>query len=422
MSQASRSHLLFERAQWVMQACEDLGAISQSPVYVDRRYLTKEHKAANSLVMTWMKERSMRTWEDAVGNVCGRLQSKNPNAKSLLFGSHLDTVVNGGKYDGMLGVIAPLALVDLLLEDSTEFPFHIDIVGFCDEEGTRFGSTLLGSRALTGKWQREWANLQDADGKSLRQAMQDFGLNFDAVDDAKLDSNSLLSYVEVHIEQGPVLEEKNLPVGVVSAITGAKRFNISLKGMAGHAGTVPMANRQDALLGASEMVLAVEQCAIDYEVVATVGKINNSPNAVNVISGMCEFSLDVRSDNDQRRDAAITEMTAVFENIAKHRALSLEITETHQAPAILCSQSLIRQLGIACVSAQVAPNDEPFQLLSGAGHDAMAMAEICEVGMLFVRCDKGISHHPKESILVSDVQDTLAVLQAFVMHFEQSIQ
>ncbi len=418
MSTAISAAAIGEQAQWVMQACDALGDISQSPDYVDRRYLSKEHKAANTLVSTWMQERGIQSWEDAVGNVWGRLPSNNPDAKSLLFGSHLDTVVNGGKYDGMLGVLAPLALVGLLVKDNIELPFHIDIVGFCDEEGTRFGSTLLGSRALTGRWQSEWADLQDADGISLRQAMQDFGLNFDAVDEAQLAPSALLSYVETHIEQGPVLEANDLSVGVVNAIAGAKRLSISLRGMAGHAGTVPMANRQDALVGASEMILAVEQIAIINKVVATVGKISNSPNAVNVISGNCEFSLDVRSDNDQLRDQALTEITTTFEAIAERRSLTLDIAVTHQAPAVLCSQNLINQLGEACLSAQVAPHNTPFQLLSGAGHDAMAMADICEVGMLFVRCEKGISHNPREAIMVRDVKDTLAVLKEFVVNFK----
>jgi allantoate deiminase len=412
------SKLIQQQASWVMQACEALGKLSQANEYIDRRYLSQEHKAANALVASWMQERQMITWQDAVGNIWGRLESNNPNAKSVLFGSHLDTVVNGGKYDGMLGVVAPLALISMLIDTDLELPFHIDIVGFCDEEGTRFGSTLLGSRALTGTWQKQWADLQDIDGISMRQAMLDFGLDFAAVDTAKIAASSLLAYIETHIEQGPVLDDKELAVGIVTAIAGAKRLQISVSGMAGHAGTVPMENRHDALVGASEMILAVERLARDSNIVATVGKISNSPNAVNVISGYSEFSLDVRSEDDAERDRHLEYILQAFAEISKRRSLSLKINLTHEAPAVLCSEKLIQQLGEASIRANQAPNNTPFKLISGAGHDAMAMADICEVGMLFVRCDKGISHHPKEAIAEQDVAATLHVLYEFISHFE----
>jgi allantoate deiminase len=291
-------------------------------------------------------------------------------------------------------------------------------VGFCDEEGTRFGSTLLGSRALTGAWHTQWAELKDENGTSLRQAMLDFGLDFEHVKKAKIEPTSLLAYLETHIEQGPVLEAHNLSVGVVSAIAGAKRLQISVTGMAGHAGTVPMQNRRDALAGVSEMILAIERCAGANNIVATVGKISNSPDAVNVISGFCEFSLDLRSDNDDVREQSLAQMLSNIEQIAKRRSLKISVRVTHEAPAVLCSANIIEQLLKASVRAKQAPNNKPFKLLSGAGHDAMAMADICEVGMLFVRCEKGISHHPKEAIMEQDVAATLSVLYEFVSHFE----
>ena len=399
-----------QHAAWVMQACQQLGQVSQSEDYLDRRYLTPQHKAANELVSLWMQQASMQTWQDGVGNLWGQYKSTTPNAKTLLFGSHLDTVVNGGKYDGMLGVLLPIALVNFLHHAHYEFPFHISIVGFCDEEGTRFGSTLLGSRALTGKWQKQWQYLLDADGISLRKAMHEFGLDFDRVEDCKLDPESLLAYLEVHIEQGPVLEAKNLAVGVVSAIAGAKRLSVSVTGMAGHAGTVPMVNRNDALAGVAQMILAVEQQAIIGGVVATVGKIVNSPNAVNVISGYTEFSIDVRSENDNKRDDCLQHITDALGTIAAKRSLKLNMSITHQAPAVHCDQALKNALKQAMLNTGVAP----FELLSGAGHDAMAMADICPVAMLFTRCEKGISHHPKESITTPDILSTLYTLIEFM--------
>ncbi|MEC8376180.1 MAG: hydantoinase/carbamoylase family amidase, partial [Pseudomonadota bacterium] len=225
-----------ELATQVMARCETLGTLSQDKHCLDRRYLTEQHKLANQLASGWMIEAGMTTWQDAVGNVWGRYTSSVPNAPRLILGSHLDTVPNGGKYDGMLGVVSAISIVTMFDGLNIKFPFHIDIVGFCDEEGTRFGTTLLGSRALTGKWQENWRYLKDEKGISLEQALQNFGLNFDAIASASISRTDILGYLELHIEQGPVLEQHNLPVGVVSAIAGARRFNFTVEGMAGHAG------------------------------------------------------------------------------------------------------------------------------------------------------------------------------------------
>ncbi|MEM0910713.1 MAG: allantoate amidohydrolase [Pseudomonadota bacterium] len=406
-----------EQASWVMRACDELGQISQSEDYLDRRYLTKEHRAANALVAFWMQSARMETWQDSVGNIWGRRESRVEGAKSLVFGSHLDTVVNGGKYDGMLGVITPIALIHLLDMFDIELPFHIDIVGFCDEEGTRFGSTLLGSRALACKWQTEWENLKDEQGITLRQAMEAFDLDFDKVVSSTIPRETLLGFVEVHIEQGPVLEQQNLPIGAVTAIAGAKRLQITVEGMAGHAGTVPMQTRQDALTGASEMVLVVEKCAREANVLATVGQISNLPNAVNVIPGKAQFSLDIRSDDDKLRDGCLDAILVQCKEVATRRALSIEINQTHDASAVICSKTITDQLCQASLKNGLTHSNEPFTLLSGAGHDTMAMADICDAGMLFVRCEKGISHHPAEAIQSDDVAATLSVLYEFVKSF-----
>jgi allantoate deiminase len=402
-----------EFAQQIMARCDELGSISQSPGMVDRRYLSLEHKQANAGVAAWMQQADMRTWQDGAGNIWGRYESANPNARSLVIGSHLDTVVNGGKYDGMLGVVTPIALIEMFKQKQQTFPFHIDIVGFGDEEGTRFGSTLLGSRALTGKWDKSWADLQDVDGVSLRQAMLDFGLNFDDIQLSKIPASSLIAYIELHIEQGPVLEQQDLPVGIVSAIAGAKRLAINVRGMAGHSGTVPMNMRKDALIGASEMILAVEDIATKMGVVATVGKIENRPNAVNVISGNANFSVDIRSDDDDLRELALDKIMARFSDVANTRGLALSTEITHSAPAVICNSALIKAL----IKATEAANILPLTLLSGAGHDAMAMADICPVGMLFTRCDRGISHHPAEAINSPDVAASLQVLLHFIEDF-----
>ncbi|AMJ86471.1 allantoate amidohydrolase [Alteromonas sp. Mac1] len=396
-----------DAAALVMARCEALGSLSQNPTCLDRRYLTEQHKLANQLTSGWMIEAGMTTWQDSVGNIWGRYTSAVPNAPRLIIGSHLDTVPNGGKYDGMLGVVAPVTLMAMFSGEGRQFPFHIDIVGFCDEEGTRFGTTLLGSRALTGKWQDEWRRLKDEDGISLEDAMKNFGLDFDAINSATIAQTDLLGYLELHIEQGPVLEQENLPVGVVNAIAGAKRFSLTVTGMAGHAGTVPMSMRHDALCASAEMILAVESISQQRPgVVATVGKIENAPNGVNVISGRCQFSLDIRSEEDPLRDAALAEILQKINDIAVLRNVELKIEQTHSAPAVHCDSALQNTLLKGVTEAGIVPK----VLASGAGHDAMAMAEICPVAMLFTRCKGGISHHPAESITTDDVAASLAVM------------
>lgn len=399
-------------AHQVMARCDELGAISQSD-YVDRRYLTKEHKAANALVASWMEQAGMTTWQDSAGNLWGRYQSDNTDAKSLLFGSHLDTVPNGGKYDGMLGVIAPIALIAHYHQQGRAFPYHIDIVGFGDEEGTRFGSTLLGSRALTGTWPEAWRELRDANGVSLPDALGEFGSDFDRIIDSKIDPTTLLAYIELHIEQGPVLEEQDLPVGVVTAIAGARRFEFEVTGFAGHAGTVPMPLRKDSLAATSEMIVEIERIATEHQLVATVGKIENRPNGVNVIAGKTLFSLDIRSEEDALRDQALTSIMQAIQAIADKRGVTVTHEQTHSAPAVHCDSDLQEQLAIACD----ANNYPALKMLSGAGHDAMAIADICPVAMLFTRCDKGISHHPAEAIMESDVEASLNVLDRFILNF-----
>lgn len=393
-------------ANEVMQRCDELGRISQAPDCLDRRYLTPEHKAANTLLSHWLQQAGMHTWQDAAGNLFGRYQSPNSNAKTLLIGSHLDTVPNGGKYDGMLGVVAPITLLGALHAQKVTLPFHIDVVGFGDEEGTRFGSTLLGSRALTGQWPDEWCDLVDEKGVTLAQAMQHFGLDFQNISHAKLPAQNLLGYLELHIEQGPVLEQAQQPVGVVSAIAGAKRFQITVTGMAGHAGTVPMPLRQDALCAASEMILAIEACAQDHGIVATVGQINNRPNGVNVIAGTTQFSLDIRSADDKLRDQALTQIVNRIQTIADTRQVILQWQQTHSANAVQCDTKLQTMLSNSIKKTGYSP----LTLPSGAGHDAMEIASLCPIAMLFMRCDKGISHHPDEAILASDVAIALQVL------------
>lgn len=386
-------------ANKVMHWCDQLAAISSHPENISRFYLTPEHKRCNELVAQWMQDAGMETWVDAAGNICGRYDGKNPCAKTLILASHLDSIPNAGAYDGILGVLVAIAVVEQFYQNDITLPYAIDIIGFGDEEGTRFGSTLLGSRAVAGTWNPEWWELKDRNGISLKQAFIDFGLEPDNIHSAARNPDDLLAYIEVHIEQGPVLENENLALGIVTAIAGARRFSIDIEGYAGHAGTVPMPMRKDALVGAALGVVLVENIANEFDVVATVGKIECGPGAVNVIPGHATFTIDIRSGDDQLRDQAFAKIQHELDMICLNRNLVARWTEIHNAPAVVCAD------WIQALQASVLRdmNLHPYTLMSGAGHDAMAMADICDVAMYFVRCKGGVSHHPDESVTVDDV-------------------
>lgn len=409
--------LLTQYAQQVMERCETLAKISQCANYIDRRYLTPEHKLANLQVADWMNTAGLQTWQDEAGNQWGRYTSPVANAKTLIIGSHLDTVPNSGKYDGILGVLLPISLIQAKIEHNHSLPFNIDIVAFADEEGTRFGATLLGSRAVAGTWQDEWAKLKDENGVSLAEAMTEFGLDIKQVSSATRSVQSQLGFFEVHIEQGPVLEAEELAVGIVSGIAGARRFNISVTGQAGHAGTVPMAMRQDAMSAAAEMILCIESLALKNQLVATVGCISASPNAVNVIAGRVEFSLDIRSMDDSKRDTTVDVIEQALNTIAEQRNVRINIEQTHSAQAVMCDENIMNLLSIGLTSVGLTD----YTLASGAGHDAMAMANLCPTGMLFVRCDKGISHHPAEAVMVSDVEIAMRAVDSFLQALSEQV-
>lgn len=404
-------------ASLTYQRCEQLAQFSQDPSCMDRRYLSKEHKLANQKVALWMQDAGMKAWQDEAGNQWGSLTSTQSNAPTLVIGSHLDTVPNGGKYDGILGVVLPITLVQYLHDNQQSLPFNLQIVGFGDEEGTRFGATLLGSHAVAGTWHENWANLIDSDGIGLPQAMREFGLDINKIRHC-VRAKEIDAFLEIHIEQGPVLEAKALPVGIVNAIAGARRFKCLVTGMAGHAGTVPMAMRQDALAGSAEMILAIEQIAKEQNVVATVGKLNCLSGATNVISGKTEFSLDIRSEHNQQRDTALERIENRLKLIAKHRQLDLNMQQTHIASAVKCDKALQASLARAIKQSNLAP----YTLTSGAGHDTMAMANICPVAMLFMRCEKGISHHPAEAICSDDIQQTMNVLLKFLNEYSCTVE
>lgn len=385
----------------VMQACDLLATISARDDGIERIYLSDEHAQCHALVAPWFEAAGLTTWQDAAGNLCGRMEGAHDGLPAIMLGSHLDTVPCAGRYDGILGVMVALAVVAHFKNKRHTLPFALEVVGFGDEEGVRFGSTLLGSQALAGGWMEQWWALADADGISLEQAFTTFGLTPAHIADAARQPETLVAYLEAHIEQGPYLEAQGRPLGVVAAIAGARRFEVRCTGHAGHAGTTPMAMRQDALCAASEAVLAVEVIAREYGCVATVGKLETIAGAVNVIPGLVGFSIDIRAQDDALRDQAWAGITAALEHIGATRHVAFSYRETHCAAAVGCASEL--QRAIAQGITRVTGEEEPLRLVSGAGHDAMAMARITDVGMLFLRCAGGISHHPDESVLEKDV-------------------
>ncbi|WP_414642947.1 allantoate amidohydrolase [Bradyrhizobium sp.] len=392
-----------------------LATISQDPGNLTRIFLTSEHRAAAELIMGWMREAGMNAHLDAIGNVCGRYEGERPRLPCLMLGSHYDTVRDAGKWDGPLGLITAISCVGDLNRRGRRLPFAIEVAGFADEEGVRFASTLLGSRAIAGTFKQSVLATRDSTGKSMREALIEFGLDPDHIGAAARIRGELLAYIELHIEQGPVLEAENLPIGVVTAIAGATRLAARLTGMAGHAGTVPMALRRDALTGAAECISKIEELcrADDAGLVGTVGYIDAAPGATNVIPGEAHFTMDIRAPTDDHRKRAVGEIVRQIEAIAKRRTLELQVEVTHENRTVPCAPWLKEQ-----VAAAVAAEGYPvFELPSGAGHDGMAMVDIADVAMLFVRCRGGISHHPDEHVDMADADAGARVLLRLIENF-----
>src|SRR5882757_7915525 len=394
---------------------DELAAISEAPTHLARIFLTAQHRAAADLLLSWMREAGMRAHLDAIGNVCGRYEGERPGLPCLMLGSHYDTVRDAGKWDGPLGLITAICCVADLHRRGRRLPFAVEVTGFADEEGVRFASTLLGSRAVAGTFDESVLGVKDGAGISMRDALLQFGLDPDHIGAAARVRSELLAYVELHIEQGPVLEGLNLPVGVVTAISGATRLAASLSGMAGHAGTVPMPLRRDALAGAAECIVAIEEfCRTGRSgLVGTVGYIHALPGATNVIPGQVSFTIDIRAPSDAQRKPAVADIVRRIENIARRRKLSLQLDVTHENRTVPCAPWLKEQVSEAIAG----EGYRVFELPSGAGHDGMAMIDIADVAMIFVRCRGGISHHPDEHVDISDADAGARALLRLIENF-----
>lgn len=380
-------------------------------------YLTLAHQTAAAEIAGWMIEAGLQVDIDALGNVVGRYPAADPTAKTLLTGSHFDTVRDGGKYDGRLGILLPIAVVRWLNEHRIRLPYHLEIVAFAEEEGLRFASSFLASSALAGQFDFRWLDATDDDGVALRDALRAAGLPGTEASIRALarDPQHLAGFVEVHIEQGPVLEERGLPLGIVTSIAGGVRCSARVLGTASHAGTTPMGMRRDAVAAAAEMALAVEaRCSQAPTLVGTVGMMQVPNGAANVVAGRCDFSLDIRAGDDATRDAAVADVLRACEEIAARRGVELQIVPTMTVPCTPCAPRLMDLLG-ECVERAGVPQ---FRLPSGAGHDAMIMGRITDAAMLFVRCGNGgISHNPRETVSVADVELAAQVFLDFLHRF-----
>jgi len=398
----------------MMARLDELGRVSENPENLTRTTFTPEHKRGNALALQWMQEAGMTAAEDDAGNVVGLYAGSNPTLPRLMLGSHLDTVRNAGKYDGMLGVVAAIACVEELHKQGKRLPFGIEVVGFSNEEGTRFGAAMTGSRAIAGTFDAALFEAKDRNGVSLRDALIEFGRDPAKIPAIARKQGEIAAFMELHIEQGPVLERQGLALGVVTAISGARRYRVDMKGLAGHAGTVPMGGRQDALLAAAEVALFIEQrCTGTPTLVGTVGQMEAFPGAVNVIPGAARFSIDIRAAIDAVRDVAADEVLAEIPRIAAKRRVEATITPLYDSKATPCDPRLMDQVE-AAILAQGVPT---MRLPSGAGHDAMTVAPLCPVGMIFMRCTRGISHNPLEAVLPEDVELATAALFHFIEHF-----
>jgi allantoate deiminase len=349
---------------------------------------------------------------DPVGNVRARYEGKAPYAPALMIGSHIDTVRDAGRYDGNLGALAGLAVVEQLAANGVRLDHAVEVVAFGDEEGVRFPTAMTGSRALAGTLSASAMESRDRDGITLAQALREFGGDPERAYACR--ARDVAAFVELHIEQGPVLEDKGLALGVVEAINGATRMLVTVEGLAGHAGCVPMELRRDAVAAAAEMILAVEaRAARESDLVATVGRLEVEPGAVNVIPGLARFSLDVRSPRDEWRRRAVSDIYGACVAIAARRKVAAVFLPVHEAPAYACDLGVVAGFdrALACMGLPA------FRLPSGAGHDTMVMGGLVPSGMLFVRCKGGISHNPAESITGEDGELALRALTRFAVEF-----
>lgn len=400
-------------AHTALKRCDELAELNATQ-QARRQYLSPEHRSVCERIAAWMEEADLTHWQDAAGNLWGRLPADQPDAPVVILGSHLDAGSDSGRYDGTLGVVLPLLVMAELKSQGVRLPFHLDLAGFGDDKASRFGNPLPGSRATAGSWDPEWSGIMDADGLTLAEAFTAFGLDIEQAAQAARPCGSVLAYLETNLEQGPVLEAEELPIGIVSAIAGTRRFYIEFTGQAGHAGRVPMHLRQDALAAAAEFTLIVERVAREHGVTATVGRLTSNPGAANIIAGQAELTLDIRSEVDSERDAALDMIWETAKLACQERYIGMLWEERYITPAVTCSDALQSQLAAAIERQGIRPR----YLVSGADHEAIALAKLCPVALLSVRCTGGYSHLPDAEVRIEDVAIAGQVLWDWISNLQ----
>jgi allantoate deiminase len=401
----------------IIARAQSLGRHSDSPDHYTRTFLTPAHQAAARQIAAWMREAGMEVRTDALGNVIGRYEGAAAGAKALLMGSHFDSVRNGGKYDGVLGILLGIACVAELNQRGERLPVAIEIAAFSDEEGARFQTSFLSSKSMVHGFDKALLERRDAEGVTLADALRAAGLDPARVAEARIDASRLAGYVEVHIEQGPVLLTEGHALGVVTSIAAGAKHMMKVTGAAGHAGTVPMPMRHDALAAAAEMVLAIERrCSAGGSLVGTVGILEVKDGTGNVIPGEVRFSIDIRAGEKETLDTARRDVFAELDAIAKRRGVRLDGNRVHDVHPVACATRLQDQL--AASIERTLGKSPARRLPSGAGHDAMVMAEVTDAAMMFVRCGAGgVSHNPAETVSAEDAEHALRALVDFTRRF-----
>ena len=392
----------------MMERCDRLQEFTEEPGRLTRRFATPALESATVAVEGWMRDAGLTTRRDAVLNLFGRHEGSRPGAPAFLLGSHLDSVPDGGRYDGPLGVLTALAVVERLAVSGVRLPFALEVCAFSDEESVRYGTPYLGSSAVAGAVDAAWLDRVDRDGIAMRDALLAAGGDPAKIAGCARDATTTVGWLELHIEQGPALESEGLPIGVVTGIQAQVRHAWEIRGTAGHAGTTPMSGRRDALAAAAELVLAIEQIGRETpDLVATVGVLDAEPGAMNVICGRVVLTSDIRHPEDARLVYAMTAVDDAAADISSRRGVPITATELSGDPAVPCDARLRAVLTDAIGAEGFPARDVP----SRAGHDAAALARICPVAMLFLRCEGGISHNPAENVDVRDVAIALDVME-----------
>lgn len=400
-------NVYLQRAENIVSRIHELAAVSETSSGITRRYGTAAAVEAGRKVMGWMRGAGLQARVDAIGNIRGVLSSTVAGAGTLVIGSHIDTVVGAGRWDGPLGVLMGLDLLEHVVRSGRKLPFHVELIAFCDEEGARFHTTYLGSKVVAGSFEKEMLSRKDEGGVSLEEAIRAIGGDPAGLERDVIHPDQWLGYFEIHIEQGPVLYERKIPVAPVKAIAGQVRAEVIFKGMAGHAGTVPMDMRNDALCGAAELVLGLEEmaCTSGDGLVATAGKLQITNAASNVIPGEVVCSVDIRSADEAVLLQGLSRCRKLVEEIGVRRGLTAQWNLVQQSSPVVCNALMNELLGRAIRAAGC----EVLELVSGAGHDAVPVSAVAPVCMLFVRCYRGISHHPEEHVETEDLPPAIAV-------------